>query len=151
MRLGLALAALLAAPPGLPDSDGDGIPDSAELTSEGDRAAFRRWFVAVALAQADHASPRWNPAERDCAGFVRFALREALRGDGEALNGAAPPGPPVAAYRFPSVPGLGENLFLAPEETRAPGRIRFGAARVRVPFASARVLAEHNSHRVSRL
>ena len=44
-----------------------------------DEYAMRRSVVNLALSQARRLSPRWEPAQRDCAGLVRFAYREALR------------------------------------------------------------------------
>src|SRR6185436_1572070 len=60
------------------DSDNDGIPDAAELQSFMDRENFRRWFTLIAEAQFYQLSEQWNAEQRDCAGLVRFALREAL-------------------------------------------------------------------------
>ena len=48
------------------------------LREEGDREAFRTWFVALLEQQLDAPSPAWEPAQRDCAGLLRFAFREAL-------------------------------------------------------------------------
>jgi uncharacterized protein YfaT (DUF1175 family) len=61
------------------DSDGDGIPDIAELRSFDDRHNFRRWFAAIAEMQFYRLSDEWNAEQRDCAGLVRFAWRESLR------------------------------------------------------------------------
>src|SRR5213075_2034228 len=61
------------------DSDNDGIPDRAELRSYNDRENFRRWFTGIAEAQFYELSKAWNEDQRDCAGLVRFAWREALR------------------------------------------------------------------------
>ncbi|HWN99192.1 MAG TPA: DUF1175 family protein [Blastocatellia bacterium] len=61
------------------DSDGDGIPDGAELRSFEDRQSFVRWFTAIAEMQFYHVSPEWTASQRDCAGLVRFSWREALR------------------------------------------------------------------------
>ncbi len=44
---------------------------------EGDREAFRRWFVALLEDQLERVSPAWEPAQRDCAGLLRFAFHEA--------------------------------------------------------------------------
>ena len=44
---------------------------------QGDREAFRRWFVAIVEDQLERVSPAWEPAQRDCAGLLRFAFREA--------------------------------------------------------------------------
>src|SRR5262245_28639129 len=62
------------------DSDNDGIPDAAELRSSDDRDSFRRWFAYIAEMQFYKLSNAWNEDQRDCAGLVRFAWREALRG-----------------------------------------------------------------------
>lgn len=61
------------------DSDNDGIPDVAELRTFQDRDSFRRWFTAIAENQFYQLSDQWNAEQRDCAGMVRFAMREALR------------------------------------------------------------------------
>ena len=61
------------------DSDNDGIPDAAELQSYSDRENFRRWFTLIAEGQFYRLSSDWNAEQRDCAGLVRFAWREALR------------------------------------------------------------------------
>ena len=50
----------------------------AALSEEGDREAFRTWFVALLEQQLEGPSPAWEPAQRDCAGLLRFAFREAL-------------------------------------------------------------------------
>jgi len=47
------------------------------LRDQGDREAFRKWFVAILENQLDRLSPAWEPAQRDCAGLLRFAFREA--------------------------------------------------------------------------
>jgi hypothetical protein len=51
---------------------------TSPLREEGDREAFRLWFVAILEQQLDGPSPAWEPAQRDCAGLLRFAFREAL-------------------------------------------------------------------------
>jgi len=61
------------------DLDHDGLPDSVELRTFNERENFRRWFTWVAEMQFYHLSDQWNPEQRDCAGLVRFAWREALR------------------------------------------------------------------------
>jgi len=63
----------------LVDSDNDGIPDVLELRTYQDRDAFKRWFTAIAETQFYQLSDQWNAEQRDCAGLVRFAMREALR------------------------------------------------------------------------
>jgi len=61
------------------DSDNDGIPDFAELRTFEDRENFRRWFSSIAETQFYQLSEQWKREQRDCAGLVRFAMREALR------------------------------------------------------------------------
>jgi len=61
------------------DLDHDGLPDVAELRTFNDRENFRRWFTWVAEMQFYKPSDQWNTEQRDCAGLVRFAWREALR------------------------------------------------------------------------
>jgi uncharacterized protein YfaT (DUF1175 family) len=61
------------------DLDHDGLPDNVELRSFNDREDFRRWFTWVAEMQFYNLSDQWIPEQRDCAGLVRFAWREALR------------------------------------------------------------------------
>src|SRR5436309_2786393 len=74
-----ARAAVVTEPARWDDSDSDGIPDREELRSFGDRESFRKWFTSIAEEQFYDASREWNADQRDCAGLVRFALREALR------------------------------------------------------------------------
>lgn len=61
------------------DLDHDGLPDVVELRTFNDRENFRRWFTWMAEMQFYNLSDQWNPEQRDCAGLVRFAWREALR------------------------------------------------------------------------
>jgi uncharacterized protein len=61
------------------DLDHDGLPDLIELRTFNDRENFRRWFTWVAEMQFYNLSDQWSPEQRDCAGLVRFAWREALR------------------------------------------------------------------------
>jgi uncharacterized protein YfaT (DUF1175 family) len=61
------------------DSDNDGLPDFAELRTYEDRESFRRWFAAIAETEFYQLSDQWKREQRDCAGLVRFAMREALR------------------------------------------------------------------------
>jgi uncharacterized protein YfaT (DUF1175 family) len=61
------------------DLDHDGLPDITELRTFNDRENFRRWFTWIAEMQFYKLSDEWNTEQRDCAGLVRFAWREALR------------------------------------------------------------------------
>jgi uncharacterized protein YfaT (DUF1175 family) len=97
------------------DSDGDGIPDAAELRAFDDRESFRRWFTAIAELQFYRPSDEWDVAQRDCAGLVRFAWREALRRHDRAWFQRMdldyePIAPDVRAYTLKQSP-LGEKLF----------------------------------------
>jgi hypothetical protein len=136
------------------DSDDDGIPDAAELRSFDDRENFRRWFTHIAETQFYRLSDAWNAEQRDCAGLVRFAWREALRshdrqwfqsisGGGEGYEAVAPD---VKAYSLDRGP-LGEKLFRADfgsfqEADLASGKFS--------EFADARTLKNHNVVFISR-
>jgi uncharacterized protein YfaT (DUF1175 family) len=61
------------------DLDADGFPDACELQEETDRRNFRRWFVSIAESQLYKEDPAWRQDDRDCAGLIRFAYREALK------------------------------------------------------------------------
>lgn len=61
------------------DLDHDGLPDATELRTFNDRENFRRWFTWISEMQFYKPSDQWNTEQRDCAGLVRFAWREALR------------------------------------------------------------------------
>jgi len=135
----------------LGDEDGDGMPDGMELRSFNDRENFRRWFTAVAEMQFYRLSEEWNTEQRDCAGLVRFAWREALRKHdrswfqrlGEEYEQVAPD---VGAYTLETSP-LGERLFRT-------GRGRFMATDLRSgkfsEFADARTLEQFNCEYVGR-
>jgi uncharacterized protein YfaT (DUF1175 family) len=133
------------------DADADGIPDAAELASFNDRENFRKWFTGIAEQQFYEASKEWNESQRDCAGLVRFAWREALRAHDRkwlARMGANYEAfaPDVRAYTLDTSP-LGEKLF----------RTTFGSFRESdlkddtfSEFADARTLKEFNATFVSR-
>jgi uncharacterized protein YfaT (DUF1175 family) len=132
------------------DSDNDGIPDAAELQSYMDRENFRVWFRLIAEAQFYHLSEQWNAEQRDCAGLVRFAWREALRHHDRAwLQKMGPEysavAPDVARYTLEQGP-LGEKLF----------RTSFGSykdgdtSNAFSEFADARSLKSFNTRFISR-
>lgn len=133
------------------DGDHDGIPDGAELRSFQDRDSFRRWFTAIAELQFYRLNEQWNPEQRDCAGLVRFAWREALRPHNQLwFRKMGPEYEPVAGdvaeFQLDQNP-LGEKLFRTDfgtfkREDVAAGR--FGE------FADARSLKSFNSNFVSR-
>jgi uncharacterized protein len=140
-----------AAPPSDDDADGDGFPNAVELTSASDRASFRKWFTAIAEAQFYQLSNAWNVEQRDCAGLVRFAMRETLRTHdrlwfqkmGTGYEAIAPDVQAVKLERSM----LGEKLF----------RVDFGGfkksdlpANKFSEFADARTLKNYNATYISR-
>lgn len=138
-------------PPASDDTDGDGFPNAVELTSASDRESFRKWFTAIAELQFYQQSDAWNVEQRDCAGLVRFAMREALRKHdrlwfqkmGEGYEALAPD---VQALQLEKSL-LGEKLF----------RVDFGVFKKSdLPdnkfseFADARTLKTYNASYISR-
>ncbi|HEY0077904.1 MAG TPA: DUF1175 family protein [Pyrinomonadaceae bacterium] len=133
------------------DGDEDGIPDRAELRSFNDRENFRSWFTAIAELQFYRMSDSWSLEQRDCAGLVRFAWREALRRHDRAWFRRMgveyePLAPDVRAYHLDNSP-LQERLF----------RTTFGSFKESElsdttfsEFADARTLKDFNSQLVSR-
>src|SRR3989475_6249426 len=123
------------------DSDNDGIPDGAELQSFADRESFRRWFTGIAEQQFYQLSDQWNAEQRDCAGLVRFAWREALRRHdrpwfqrvGAGYEAIAQD---VRSYNLETSP-LGEKLFRAESGSYKPADLNEGKFS---EFADARTL-----------
>jgi len=133
------------------DSDNDGIPDSAELQSFMDRENFRRWFTLIAEGQFYHLSEQWNAAQRDCAGLVRFAWREALRHHDRVWFQKMGPGysaiaPDIARYNLEQSP-LGERLFRTNFGSYKEGELVNGTFS---EFADARTLKSFNVKFISR-
>jgi uncharacterized protein YfaT (DUF1175 family) len=133
------------------DSDNDGLPDAAELQSFMDRENFRQWFTLIAEAQFYHLSDQWNAEQRDCAGLVRFAWREALRRHDRAWFQKMGPGyqaiaPDVGRYTLEQGP-LGEKLFRASFGAYKDGDVANGAFS---EFADARTLKNFNVKFISR-
>lgn len=133
------------------DSDVDGIPDRAELRSFDDRRNFRRWFAAIAEMQFYRPSDEWNAEQRDCAGLIRFAWREALRKHdrpwfqrmGADYESVAPD---VRSFSLDTNP-LGEKLFRADFGSFQEGDL---AGAKFAEFADARTLKNFNCVFVSR-
>jgi uncharacterized protein YfaT (DUF1175 family) len=130
------------------DSDGDGFPDCAELVTEGDRAAFRAWFVRIAESQFLKKNPSWNRNERDCAGLIRYAYREALKKHDDrwlSRSGIVVDKnlPDVKRFNYPDVPALGGRIFKI-KKGSADDVSCFGA------FADAGVLLQYDTVFVSR-
>ncbi len=133
------------------DSDNDGIPDGAELQSFMDREDFRRWFTFIAEDQFYHLSDQWNAEQRDCAGLVRFAWREALRRHDRAWlqkmgPSYTPIAPDVTRYSLEQGP-LGEKLFRTAFGSYKEGELTNGTFS---EFADARTLKSFNTKFISR-
>lgn len=133
------------------DSDNDGIPDFAELRTYEDRENFRRWFTAIAETQFYQLSEQWKREQRDCAGLVRFAMREALRKHDRAWFQKMGPAYEAVAHDVKSFDldnnELGEKLFRAEFGSYHEGDIRAGKFS---EFADARTLKNFNVVFVSR-
>jgi uncharacterized protein YfaT (DUF1175 family) len=130
------------------DADRDGIPDAAELLTYDDRASFRRWFTSIAEMQFYKMSDAWTKEQRDCAGLVRFAWREALRRHDRLWfkamgEGYAAVAPDVRAYTLDRSP-LGEKLFRIDYGSYVENEATFSE------FADARTLKNHNTIFISR-
>src|SRR5207245_2170455 len=133
------------------DSNNDGIPDFAELRTFQDRDSFRRWFTAVAETQFYQLSNQWNAGQRDCAGLVRFAMREALRRHdrvwfqkmGQAYETI---GPDVAGFDLDHNP-LGEKIFRTDFGAFQQSDLQNGRFS---EFADGRALKNFNSVFISR-
>jgi uncharacterized protein YfaT (DUF1175 family) len=133
------------------DGDRDGIPDGAELRSFDDRENFRTWFTAIAEKQFYTTSDQWNPQQRDCAGLVRFAMREALRTHDRPWyqrmgSGYESIAPDVAAVNLENGM-LGEKLFRNRAGAFAPSDLSNGSF---TEFADASTLRRFNSNFISR-
>ena len=133
------------------DGDNDGIPDVAELQTYSDRENFRRWFTLIAEGQFYRLTPDWNADQRDCAGLVRFAWREALRKHDRLWFQKMGPGydavaSDVGRYNLDSSP-LGEKLFRINFGSYKDGDLSSGAFS---EFADARSLRSFNTKFISR-
>ncbi|HVS21079.1 MAG TPA: DUF1175 family protein [Pyrinomonadaceae bacterium] len=135
----------------LVDADNDGIPDVAELRTFQDRDNFRRWFTGVAEMQFYQLSDQWNAEQRDCAGMVRFAMREALRRHDRAWfqkmgQGYETVAPDVAGFDLDHNP-LGEKIFRTDYGSFHESDLRDGRIS---EFADGRALKNFNTAFVSR-
>lgn len=133
------------------DSDRDGIPDAAELVSFHDRETFKRAFSRIAEMQFYRISDQWNSEQRDCAGLVRFAWREALRRHDRAWLQKMGPGyedlaTDVSANYFDRSP-LGEKFFRTDFGSYKASDLAEGKF---AEFADARTLKNFNSRFISR-
>jgi uncharacterized protein YfaT (DUF1175 family) len=132
------------------DLDHDGLPDAAELRSFNDRENFRRWFTWIAEMQFYKMSDTWNEEQRDCAGLVRFAWREALRPHDRAwYQRMGEQYQPVAgdvSVGLDSEP-LRENLFRTAPGNYNPRDLANGKF---AEFADAQTLKNFNATFISR-
>ncbi len=133
------------------DSDNDGIPDAAELHTFQDRDNFRRWFTTIAETQFYQLSDQWKAEQRDCAGLVRFAMREALRRHDRIWfqkmgSGYETVAPDVAGFDLDRNP-LGEKIFRTDFGSFHESDLRNGRFS---EFADGRSLKNFNSIFVSR-
>ena len=133
------------------DGDNDGIPDVAELQTYSDRENFRRWFTLIAEGQFYRLTADWNTDQRDCAGLVRFAWREALRKHDRLWFQKMGPGYDAVAsdvdrYNLDNSP-LGEKLFRINFGSYKDGDLSGGAFS---EFADARSLRSFNTKFISR-
>lgn len=85
------------------------------LLGQGNRDAFQAWFVALLEQQLEGPSPAWEPAQRDCAGLLRFAFREAWGPHSEAWRiRTGFPGAPVAGDPDLRLAGPWRSAFPTP-------------------------------------
>ncbi len=130
------------------DIDNDGIPDSAELLNPIDRMSFRKWFVRIAEAQFLKKNYSWSKNERDCAGLIRYAYKEALkkhdeqwyRKSGISIDKNLSD---VRQYNYPHIPILKDKLFKL-RKGRSSDLSTFGY------FADAETLRKYNMTLISR-
>lgn len=97
------------------DRNENGFPDVLELDKE-DSENFRRWFLEIAKSQFAKKSVLWK--ERDCAGLVRFAYKEALKKHDDTWEKKIDFIPltneqkfDVKKYNYPDVPVVGVKIF----------------------------------------
>jgi uncharacterized protein YfaT (DUF1175 family) len=91
---------------------------AAAPSSPRDAAAARFRLLNEALTQAESPRPDWDPAQRDCAGFVRLLFRKSLGKDAPAWRLAGGTTAPFAsagellAYNFSAVARAPEKELL---------------------------------------
>jgi len=134
------------------DLNGNGLPDAAELRSATDVWRFRSWLCAIAESQFYKIWDAWIPEQRDCAGLVRFAMREALKKHDDAWFARAgrlllrSSIPDVAAFQYPDIPFLGTDIFRVRMPPGGIGEDGSNFARDDFSsFATARLLMDYNS------
>lgn len=134
----------------LQDLDQDGLPDSVELRTLNSRENFRQWFTYIAEKQYNKLSDSWQTDQRDCAGLVRFAWREALRKHDHAWYQRMGPEYEAIAGDLPyalSGTPLQEKLFRTNFGVFGPADLNNGTFS---EFADAQTLKNYNTNFVSR-
>jgi len=126
------------------DSTEDGTPDFLRLEDDRDRLAFRRRFGWLAEAQYFEPAATRQPEIKDCAALIRYAYREALRGQD---SGRMPALGSIAKYQYPYTP-LGAELFRVRQGVFEPADLTDGTF---AQFADARTLWRLNTYLVSRV
>ncbi len=130
------------------DIDHDGFPDNGELGTFIEREDFRRAFTGIAEVQFYRLSDHWNSEQRDCAGLVRFAWREALRRHDRAWFQKMGPGfEAISPSLGVSDRALGDKLFRTDFGAYKEGDIVQGKFS---EFADARTLKNFNTAFIGR-
>jgi hypothetical protein len=126
--------------PLIDDKNLNGFPDVVELSGT-DEENFRNWFINIANSLYYNDTPFWKKSQRDCAGFVRFCFKEALKKHNKYwmkdMNYKGKVFEDVKKYNYPDVPYLGVDIF----------RIKGGIDLAKKNFsfyASGRFLKEYN-------
>ncbi len=122
------------------DKNLNGFPDVVELSNE-DSQNFSNWFISIANSLYYNDTTFWKKSQRDCAGFVRFCFKEALKKHDKywisEMNYKGKIFDDVKKYNYPNVPYLGVDIF----------RIKGGLSLNKNNFsfyASGRFLKEYN-------
>lgn len=129
----------------------DGTPDWMRLHQAADRQAFRRWFTALADRVADTSPTQLPPEITDCASFIRYAYREALRAHDDRWYAqfpalSVPALPSVQQWNYTNTP-LGPNLY----RTRpGPFRVSDLSDGTFTQFADAKTLLSDNAYLLGR-
>ncbi len=98
------------------DSDMDGFPDVAELTSQTDKENFIDWFVNIAESQFYCKSYNWQNIHQDCSGLITFSFKEALKiHDNNWYNNFNYLKnfeiSDIEKFNYPNIPVLGDRIF----------------------------------------
>ena len=110
-----------------------------------DEWALRTSVARLALEQAHTMSPRWEPHQRDCAGLIRFAYREALSARSEKQLAAL--ATPQQLF-LPPVSDRTRRLLPAYPKIWGVGFDRTGAERFE-SFADAETLIGFNFRKIA--